>query len=119
LLLADEPTGNLDSVTGVAIFDLLIDLHTRTGATLIVATHDPAVDASCNHHLAIRDGRMETPSMPLSLLVRGRRECLASTCLHDELRRCPNDAGLPLQLRRRRGAVTVRRAHGVAFPAGN
>jgi putative ABC transport system ATP-binding protein len=62
LLLADEPTGNLDSVTGVAIFDLLIDLHTRTGATLIVATHDPAVDARCDHHLAIRDGRMEVPS---------------------------------------------------------
>jgi putative ABC transport system ATP-binding protein len=62
LLLADEPTGNLDSVTGVAIVDLLIDLHTRTGATLIVATHDPAVDARCDHHLAIRDGRMEAPS---------------------------------------------------------
>jgi putative ABC transport system ATP-binding protein len=62
LLLADEPTGNLDSVTGVAIFDLLIDLHTRTGATLIVATHDPAVDARCDHHLAIRDGKMEAPS---------------------------------------------------------
>jgi putative ABC transport system ATP-binding protein len=62
LLLADEPTGNLDSVTGVAIFDLLIDLHTRTGATLIVATHDPAVDARCDHHMAIRDGRMEAPS---------------------------------------------------------
>ena len=62
LLLADEPTGNLDSVTGVAIFDLLIELHTRTGATLIVATHDPAVDARCDHHLAIRDGMMEKPS---------------------------------------------------------
>jgi putative ABC transport system ATP-binding protein len=62
LLLADEPTGNLDSVTGTSIFDLLIDLHTRTGATLVVATHDPAVDARCDHHLAIRDGKMETPS---------------------------------------------------------
>lgn len=69
LLLADEPTGNLDSVTGVAIFDLLIDLHTRTGATLIVATHDPAVDARCDHHLAIRDGKMEPQSAETAALT--------------------------------------------------
>ena len=61
LLLADEPTGNLDSVTGATIFDLLIDLHSRTGATLVVATHDPAIDARCDRHMAIRDGRMEPP----------------------------------------------------------
>jgi putative ABC transport system ATP-binding protein len=57
LLLADEPTGNLDSATGATIFDLLIELHERTGATLLVATHDPAVDARCTVHLAIRDGK--------------------------------------------------------------
>jgi putative ABC transport system ATP-binding protein len=62
LLLADEPTGNLDSATGETIFDLLLQLHTRTGATLLVATHDPAVDARCDVHLAIRDGRMEPPT---------------------------------------------------------
>jgi putative ABC transport system ATP-binding protein len=62
LLLADEPTGNLDSVTGATIFDLLIDLHSRTGATLVVATHDPAIDARCDHHMAIRDGKVEPPS---------------------------------------------------------
>lgn len=62
LLLADEPTGNLDSATGETIIDLLIELHARTGATLLVATHDPAVDARCNVHLAIRDGRMAPPS---------------------------------------------------------
>ena len=58
LLLADEPTGNLDSATGETIIDLLLELHSRTGATLLVATHDPAVDARCDVHLAIRDGRM-------------------------------------------------------------
>jgi putative ABC transport system ATP-binding protein len=57
-LLADEPTGNLDSTTGETIFDLLIELHSRTGATLLVATHDPAEDARCEVHLAIRDGKM-------------------------------------------------------------
>ena len=58
LLLADEPTGNLDSATGATIIDLLIEMHARTGATLLVATHDPAVDARCDVHLAIRDGKM-------------------------------------------------------------
>jgi putative ABC transport system ATP-binding protein len=58
LLLADEPTGNLDSATGETIIDLLLELHARTGATLLVATHDPAVDARCDVHLAIRDGKM-------------------------------------------------------------
>ena len=62
LLLADEPTGNLDSATGETIFDLLIELHSRTGATLLVATHDPAVDARCDVHLAIRDGKMVPPT---------------------------------------------------------
>jgi len=64
LFLADEPTGNLDSATGETIFDLLIELHARTGATLLVATHDPAVDARCDIHLAIRDGKMATPETP-------------------------------------------------------
>ncbi len=62
LLLADEPTGNLDSATGDTIVELLIELHARTGATVIVATHDPAVNARCDVHLAIRDGRMEPPT---------------------------------------------------------
>src|SRR5580692_12244905 len=62
LLLADEPTGNLDSATGETIIDLLLELHSRTGATILVATHDPAVDARCDFHLAIRDGRMVPPT---------------------------------------------------------
>jgi putative ABC transport system ATP-binding protein len=62
LLLADEPTGNLDSATGDTIIDLLLELHARTSATLLVATHDPAVDARCEVHLAIRDGNMAPPT---------------------------------------------------------
>jgi putative ABC transport system ATP-binding protein len=62
LLLADEPTGNLDSGTGETIIDLLLELHARTGATLLVATHDPAVDARCDVHLAIRDGKVVPPT---------------------------------------------------------
>ena len=51
-----------NSATGETIFDLLIELHSRTGTTLLVATHDPAVDARCDVHLAIRDGRMAGPT---------------------------------------------------------
>ena len=47
LLLADEPTGNLDSVTGREIIDLLLTLRERYGMTMLVATHDAEVAASC------------------------------------------------------------------------
>jgi putative ABC transport system ATP-binding protein len=76
LLLADEPTGNLDSATGATIFDLLIELHERTGATLLVATHDPAVDARCDVHLAIRDGKMVPLSSEAAATTFGRPEAI-------------------------------------------
>jgi putative ABC transport system ATP-binding protein len=66
LLLADEPTGNLDGETGRLVLDLLTDLRAREGATLVLVTHDPAVAerADCRVHLA--DGRVarieRTPS---------------------------------------------------------
>ena len=44
LLLADEPTGNLDSRTGAAILDLLLDRRAQRGTTILLATHDPVVD---------------------------------------------------------------------------
>jgi putative ABC transport system ATP-binding protein len=58
LLIADEPTGNLDSVTGASILDLLDDLHERAGTTIVVATHDQAVAHRCTRAIAIRDGRL-------------------------------------------------------------
>lgn len=62
LLLADEPTGNLDSQTGHTIVDLLFDLQTRHGATLVLVTHSRALAARCDRVLALRDGRLETSS---------------------------------------------------------
>jgi len=58
LLLADEPTGNLDSATGASIVDLLLSLRDDLGTTVIVATHDRTVASRCDvvHHL--RDGRL-------------------------------------------------------------
>jgi putative ABC transport system ATP-binding protein len=57
LLLADEPTGNLDSTTGAEIVNLLLDLRVERGMTLIVATHDPAVVSRCDRIVRLRDGR--------------------------------------------------------------
>jgi putative ABC transport system ATP-binding protein len=57
LLLADEPTGNLDSKTGEDILRLLDDLHER-GVTLIVVTHDPDVGNHCEKMYHMSDGRL-------------------------------------------------------------
>jgi NitT/TauT family transport system ATP-binding protein len=56
ILLADEPTGNLDTSTGRDILALLHDLHARLNVTIVMVTHDMDVAASCERTLTIRDG---------------------------------------------------------------
>jgi putative ABC transport system ATP-binding protein len=58
LLLADEPTGNLDSVTGERIIDLLFDLNKATQTTLVVVTHDQAIAQRCGRIIKIEAGRL-------------------------------------------------------------
>jgi putative ABC transport system ATP-binding protein len=58
LLLADEPTGNLDSETGAKIMDLLFGLRDRHGATLVLVTHDPSLAERCDRGIALADGRI-------------------------------------------------------------
>src|SRR5579871_683985 len=58
ILLADEPTGNLDSHTGAEILALIRDLHERLGATVLVVTHDAHVAESCPRTVTIRDARI-------------------------------------------------------------
>lgn len=58
LLLADEPTGNLDGSTGAEVIDLLFDLHRRRGTTLLLITHDPALAARCERIIELKDGRI-------------------------------------------------------------
>jgi putative ABC transport system ATP-binding protein len=59
ILLADEPTGNLDGATGAAIMDLLFGLRDRHGATLILVTHAPELAARCDRVVRLRDGRID------------------------------------------------------------
>ena len=59
VLLADEPTGNLDSRTGVEILKLIHDLHERLSATILIVTHDASVAQSCDRTVTLRDGRIE------------------------------------------------------------
>jgi len=58
LLLADEPTGNLDSATGGAIVDLLLALNRERGSTLVLVTHDAGLAARAARAVALRDGRV-------------------------------------------------------------
>jgi putative ABC transport system ATP-binding protein len=58
LLLADEPTGNLDSASGARIIELLLGLHRERGSTLVLVTHDAALAALAGRRIALRDGRI-------------------------------------------------------------
>ncbi|RBP92812.1 putative ABC transport system ATP-binding protein [Rhodobacter sp. 140A] len=58
ILLADEPTGNLDAANGAAIMDLLFGLRDRHGATLVLVTHAPELAARCDRVVQIADGRV-------------------------------------------------------------
>ena len=58
LLLADEPTGNLDSQTGAQIIELMLSLNRQRGSTLLLVTHDPALTGHAERVIALRDGRI-------------------------------------------------------------
>ncbi len=66
LLLADEPTGNLDEANGQAIMQILFDLRDRHGATLVMVTHAPELAARCNRVIRLRDGRIDESAQPPS-----------------------------------------------------
>ena len=59
ILLADEPTGNLDSSNGVAIMDMLFGLRDRHGSTLVLVTHDKGLADRCDRVISLRDGKIE------------------------------------------------------------
>ena len=64
-VLADEPTGNLDSTNGAAIFDLMLAIRRDLGTTFVLATHDPALMARSPRRIELRDGRVLADSLPV------------------------------------------------------
>jgi ABC-type glutathione transport system ATPase component len=63
VLLADEPTGELDSATAASVFGALQTANAELGATVLVVTHDPAVSSVVRRVIAIRDGRTSTETL--------------------------------------------------------
>jgi putative ABC transport system ATP-binding protein len=64
IIMADEPTGNLDSKVGQEIINLLLNLNRERGTTLIIITHDPNVGAQAQRIIRLRDGLVDTSDMP-------------------------------------------------------
>jgi len=67
LILADEPTGNLDRTTGAVVMDLLFDLRARMGTTLLLITHDPLLAERCERQVRIEDGRIVSDTATVRL----------------------------------------------------
>ncbi|MFS2325773.1 ABC transporter ATP-binding protein [Brucella sp. H1_1004] len=75
ILIADEPTGNLDTATGRQIADLLFSKQRENGLTMVLVTHDPSLAARCDQEIPVRSGRIEGPSQQepvLETAVAGR-----------------------------------------------
>ncbi|MSO93471.1 MAG: ABC transporter ATP-binding protein [Rhodospirillales bacterium] len=64
VLLADEPTGNLDAATGEAVMDVLFEMHRRRRNTLVLVTHAPELTARCTRIVALEDGRVRDQARP-------------------------------------------------------
>jgi lipoprotein-releasing system ATP-binding protein len=64
LVLADEPTGNLDTASSSEVFALLRDIHRRVGTTFLIVTHDPRLAARCDRIIELVDGRIDRDGPP-------------------------------------------------------
>jgi putative ABC transport system ATP-binding protein len=78
ILLADEPTGNLDTVTGRHVIDLLAEFHRTRGTTLILVTHDAELAARAESRVSIRDGRIVERTSPQPHAAASRPAALTS-----------------------------------------
>jgi len=64
ILLADEPTGNLDSHNGRHVFDLMVEMNRKRGATLVLVTHDHELASSADRRISLKDGRVVGDTEP-------------------------------------------------------
>ncbi len=71
VLLCDEPTGNLDSKTGTAIAELLVNIHRQQGVSLVLVTHEAKLAEMADRTLVLRDGRVVDPPTGPRLLAEG------------------------------------------------
>jgi putative ABC transport system ATP-binding protein len=76
LLLADEPTGNLDDATGRMVIDCLFEHQARHGTTLLLITHDPSIAERCERQLRLLDGRVVDDRRTAAPRVGGARRAL-------------------------------------------
>ncbi len=81
LLLADEPTGELDSATASEVLGLMRDLNTQLGLTMIIVTHDPAIASQVDRTIAIRDGRTSTETIRRAAPLVGSEDARASAVI--------------------------------------
>jgi putative ABC transport system ATP-binding protein len=89
-VLADEPTGELDSVTALAVYELFRDLNRQFGLTMLIVSHDPSIARHVDRVVAIRDGRMATETVRSKSAngVRGARSTDSTeveTAVHEEV----------------------------------
>jgi putative ABC transport system ATP-binding protein len=74
LLLADEPTGELDTTTAKTIYDLFRDLNRKLGLTIVIVSHDPGIAQHVDRVVAVRDGKLASESVRLKTNIDGRHE---------------------------------------------
>ena len=70
ILLADEPTGNLDGKTGAQVLEILLELNRQEGATLVLVTHDPALADHADRVITLRDGLVVSDVRVSSVVTR-------------------------------------------------
>jgi putative ABC transport system ATP-binding protein len=68
IVMADEPTGNLDSANGRLVLDLLLERNSHAGATLVLVTHDPEIAARADRNIVLRDGMIVEDTLPFASL---------------------------------------------------
>ncbi|MEX1033030.1 MAG: ABC transporter ATP-binding protein [Cellvibrionaceae bacterium] len=69
VLFADEPTGNLDSTTGLKVIDLVFELNKEQGTTLVLVTHEDRLAKRCQYQLELEAGRVATPATKVAVLT--------------------------------------------------